>query len=229
MANSNLSKQAVTVPASAPIKNVGRLLKKARTAKKISLDDLSARLKIRKVYLKAIEENDLENMPERIFAQGYVRAYAKVVGLDPDEITTSFLDAFKDQDPQQLSSAPQIIIAPQRPKRGHLYFSFLLFTVGLFFAWTYKETWLPNLNAMLEPKAPPAVSLPFPTLKSNPIAPTTPLSLQDTPATAPTPDPSREMSTTTPTQLDPSAATLPPATSPDTPLSNQTLSLLKPA
>lgn len=70
--------------------SLGSELKKAREAKKISLETISKRTKIPPKYLEALEENHFDVFPSHTYTKGFIRAYAKVVGLDPLVLTRQF-------------------------------------------------------------------------------------------------------------------------------------------
>jgi transcriptional regulator with XRE-family HTH domain len=70
--------------------SVGMDLKAARESKKISLDKVSERTKIPAKYLEAIEEGRFDIFPSHTYAKGFIRAYGKVVGLDPAVLTRQF-------------------------------------------------------------------------------------------------------------------------------------------
>ncbi len=55
-----------------------------------SLSDISEELKIRKEFLSAVEDCDLNGFPSPSFAAGYVRSYAEYLGLCPDECYLQF-------------------------------------------------------------------------------------------------------------------------------------------
>jgi cytoskeleton protein RodZ len=69
---------------------VGARLAHLRQAKAWSLDDVSARLKVSSHKLQALEAGDLSQMPDRTFAVGIVRSYAKILGADPAPLTQAF-------------------------------------------------------------------------------------------------------------------------------------------
>lgn len=70
--------------------SIGSDLKAARESRKISLDTVSKRTKIPTKYLEALEENHFDIFPSHTYAKGFIRAYAKVVGLDPAVLTRQF-------------------------------------------------------------------------------------------------------------------------------------------
>ena len=62
---------------------LGADLQHARELAGLSLDDLSARTKIRRHMLESIERNEFSSIPGGLLARGYLRAYAREVGLPP--------------------------------------------------------------------------------------------------------------------------------------------------
>jgi cytoskeleton protein RodZ len=72
---------------------VGARLTQLREAKNWSLDDVSARLKVSPQKLRALESGDLSLFPDRNFAAGIVRSYAKIMGADPAPFTAALRHA----------------------------------------------------------------------------------------------------------------------------------------
>lgn len=71
----------------------GARLKKEREQRKISLDDISASTKIGTRLLKALEDEHFDQLPGGIFNKGFVRAYARHLGLDEDQAVADYLEA----------------------------------------------------------------------------------------------------------------------------------------
>ncbi|WP_277187955.1 helix-turn-helix domain-containing protein [Caballeronia sp. BR00000012568055] len=69
---------------------VGARLAQLRQAKAWSIDDVSARLKVSPQKLLALESGDISQLPDRTFAAGIVRSYAKILGADPAPFTAAF-------------------------------------------------------------------------------------------------------------------------------------------
>jgi cytoskeletal protein RodZ len=70
--------------------DVGRALRALREARGLSLGDVADKTCIRRVYLQALEEMSLDQLPARPFAVGYVRAYAEAVGANGDLAVRQF-------------------------------------------------------------------------------------------------------------------------------------------
>ena len=71
-------------------------LKKIRDELGISLEEISELVKVRVVYLHAIEDDDFEKAPSRIFLKGFLRAYAQCIGLDADMVASRYLKRIHD-------------------------------------------------------------------------------------------------------------------------------------
>jgi len=74
----------------------GRDLKKIRDELGISLEEISELVKVRVVYLHAIEDDQFEKAPSRIFLKGFLRAYAQCIGLDADMVVSRYLKRIHD-------------------------------------------------------------------------------------------------------------------------------------
>lgn len=69
---------------------IGRGLREVRERLGWKLPDVAASLRIRESFLDAIERGDLEALPGFAYQSGFVRSYAQILGLDPDEILRRF-------------------------------------------------------------------------------------------------------------------------------------------
>jgi hypothetical protein len=69
-------------------------LRRHRQRNRISLDELSAEIRVKKELLEALEANDLSGWPRGLYARAWIRGYATVVGLDADEAVDDFCRLF---------------------------------------------------------------------------------------------------------------------------------------
>jgi cytoskeleton protein RodZ len=69
---------------------VGASLREVRERLGWKLPDVAASLRIREAYLDAIERGELDLLPGFAYQNGFVRSYAQVLGLDPEEILRRF-------------------------------------------------------------------------------------------------------------------------------------------
>lgn len=70
--------------------NVGEILRNARQRKHLSLQDVSRATCIRLPYLEALENGEYGVLPGPAYVTGFLRNYAKVVGLHPDDIVQEY-------------------------------------------------------------------------------------------------------------------------------------------
>ena len=71
----------------------GENLRRERQMRNISLEEISAVTKIGTRLLRALEEEQFDQLPGGIFNKGYVRAYARHVGIDEDQAVVAYMDA----------------------------------------------------------------------------------------------------------------------------------------
>lgn len=69
---------------------IGNTLAEARTRRGVDLDEVHAATGIRPRYLRAIEEEDWNALPEEFYARSFVRKYAEFVGVDPDPLVDEY-------------------------------------------------------------------------------------------------------------------------------------------
>lgn len=79
--------QPVVQPGMESLAAVGARLTQLRESKGWSIEDVSARLKVSAVKLRALESGDISHLPDTTFALGVVRSYAKMLGADPAPFT----------------------------------------------------------------------------------------------------------------------------------------------
>jgi len=61
----------------------GARLAAAREQERLSVGDMAARLRLHVKQVRAIESEDLAQLPEAAYVRGFVRSYARSLGLDP--------------------------------------------------------------------------------------------------------------------------------------------------
>jgi cytoskeleton protein RodZ len=79
--------QPVAQPGMDSLAAVGARLTQLRESKGWTIDDVSARLKVSVIKLRALESGDISHLPDTTFALGVVRSYAKMLGADPTPFT----------------------------------------------------------------------------------------------------------------------------------------------
>jgi cytoskeleton protein RodZ len=83
----------------------GDKLKVEREKRKITLEEISASTKIGTRMLQALEAEKFGQLPGGIFNKGFVRAYARAVGLDEDQAVADYLQASGEASPASETAA----------------------------------------------------------------------------------------------------------------------------
>jgi hypothetical protein len=84
----------------------GEKLRKQREQRGISLDTISTITKISPRMLRAIEDEHFDQLPGGVFSKGFVRAYARQVGLNEEEALADYLTALRENQIQSQTVLP---------------------------------------------------------------------------------------------------------------------------
>jgi cytoskeletal protein RodZ len=69
---------------------LGDRFREAREARGLALSDAAEQIRIRSVYLAAIEDENWSAIGAPVYVRGFLRTYARYLGLDPEEAVGSF-------------------------------------------------------------------------------------------------------------------------------------------
>lgn len=64
----------------------GEIFKKKREESGLDIKEISELLKIKRDYLNSIENDLFDKLPVEVYTKGYIRCYAKYLGIDPEPI-----------------------------------------------------------------------------------------------------------------------------------------------
>lgn len=76
----------------------GTWLRRQREGRQIALREIADASKISLRYLQALESDRFDVLPAAVFAKGFLRQYARYVGLDPEDVVNFYLSARQAQD-----------------------------------------------------------------------------------------------------------------------------------
>jgi len=82
----------------------GAWLRRSRLRSGLDLEQIAAVTKINPTYLRFIEEEKFQDLPAPVYVRGFVGAYARCIGLDPERVVSSYmqrLDAVPRSEPQR--------------------------------------------------------------------------------------------------------------------------------
>ena len=133
----------------------GERLQAARIKKGLSLEDVAKRMHLSSAILEAIEENDFDEITAPIFVKGYLRAYARIVALNEDEMIQQYVDFYSDEDPPIGSTsnmAPELTATDARIKwTTYLVIVVLAVLLG---AWWWNKQQTEEVPISLDSQAP---------------------------------------------------------------------------
>ena len=108
--------------------SVGEYLKTRREARGVSVKTISKDTKISSTKLEFLEKNDFDNLPNKIYVEGYIKSYAKSIGIEPGECL-EILHATYRKSPQGRRFSLQEIPKEREEKRTQASYSKVLFAV----------------------------------------------------------------------------------------------------
>jgi cytoskeletal protein RodZ len=96
---------------------LGDEFRAAREARHLSLSDVSEQIHIRSTYLESIEHEDWAAIAAPVYVKGFIRTYARFLGLDPEEAVRRYVALVADG-ATGSGPAPRPISGVAIPVRG---------------------------------------------------------------------------------------------------------------
>ena len=114
--------------------SLGQTLQARREKKKLSLEDVAKKLCIKEVYLRALEEGHYYAFPNRVYGIGFLRSYAKFLGLDSDLMVAEFHAETSDikDAPLDMPVIEKHLALPSKKTLGLLSLLILIVIIGWF-------------------------------------------------------------------------------------------------
>lgn len=72
------------------MESVGEFFRQVRETKGLTVDEVASKTRIRADFVKALEEGNFAKLPDQVFARGFVRSYARSLGLDEEDAIHRF-------------------------------------------------------------------------------------------------------------------------------------------
>lgn len=73
--------------------SVGEFFRQVRETKGLTVDEVASKTRIHPDFLKALEEGNFAKLPDQVFAKGFVRSYARSLGLDEEDAMRRFTES----------------------------------------------------------------------------------------------------------------------------------------
>lgn len=120
--------------------SVGQLLRTRRLERGLEVSDISAETKIPVRFLQAIEDDQHEKLPALPFAVGFVRNYAKMLGLQPDAVCAQFKAETSRLTPTEQVYFPEPLDESRIPSKAFVFggIAVALVVIGLWWAWSSR-------------------------------------------------------------------------------------------
>ncbi len=100
---------------------LGQRFRAAREARGLSLSDVAEQIRIRAVYLAAIEDESWSTIGAPVYIRGFLRTYARFLGMDPEEAVAAFNRTQPiPAEPAGLTSSAALERDPGARRRGSL-------------------------------------------------------------------------------------------------------------
>jgi hypothetical protein len=90
----------------------GSCLRRAREARALTIGDVSASTKVPRSALELLESGSLSGLPAHVFVRGFIRSYAKAVGIGEAQPLTLFDRAVKAHDEEERAEAASPVVDP---------------------------------------------------------------------------------------------------------------------
>lgn len=75
------------------MESVGVFFRQVRETKGLTVDEVASKTRIRTDFIKALEEGNYAKLPEQVFVRGFVRSYARSLGLDEEDAIHRFVQS----------------------------------------------------------------------------------------------------------------------------------------
>ena len=90
---------------------IGDIFRQEREKKQLTLKDVESETNIRTLYLDAIEKGNYKTIRGEVYLKGFIRTYAKYLGLDQDEMLNKY---YAERQPAEQPAAGVPNAAPDR-------------------------------------------------------------------------------------------------------------------
>jgi cytoskeleton protein RodZ len=144
-------------------RTVGATLKQHRDAKKLTIQEVAARMRLDPRVIESLESDDFAALPAALYVRGYLRGYAKVLSLDPEALIATYDGGSSDEPPRIVPELrhPTQRTSNDRPVKAVTYL--LTLTLVLLVAAWWQSSFIvtEREEAPLVEPPPPGLSYPI--------------------------------------------------------------------
>jgi len=168
----------------------GDRLRREREMRGITLNEITESTKISRRHLEALEGEHFDQLPGGVFNKGFVRAYARFLGLDEDQAVADYSAASNEQPEPEDKFPLEIHEQPKRelnPRRSHLPLVFAIAAlVGVLVGYAFWLKSRPHTNESVAGSTQQAPPAPATTAPPGKIPAPAPVAESAPPASEPT-------------------------------------------
>ncbi len=123
------------------VATLGEKLKRQRELRNITIEEISEATKIQMRFLRALEEDNFEDLPAEAFIKGFIQAYCEFIGINGRDMVNKYLLQIREEEEREEVESPE-----KGKNIGYILpvfiFSILILLGGLFtgFYYTAKES-----------------------------------------------------------------------------------------
>ncbi len=119
----------------------GQTLARAREKQDMSVADVARALRLGVKQIEALEADDYASLPGRTFVRGFIRNYARLVQLDPDQLAASAFGSEPEATSRHIQAPSQQISFSEHHARPWIKWLAVIFVVVALVSWSVLE-WL---------------------------------------------------------------------------------------
>jgi flagellar biosynthesis protein FlhG len=75
----------------------GQRLQRLRERRSIEIDEIAGVTKVNPTYLRFLEEERFDDLPAAVYVRGFLKSYARCLGLDPDRVARSYMRRYEER------------------------------------------------------------------------------------------------------------------------------------
>ena len=143
----------------------GEKLSQARIEKGISLEEVSKKTKIKENFLEDIEKGEYQKLPSVSYAHGFVRSYARFLGLNEEELMAIFRREFDEEKAYKVLpkgfESEEFAVSKFRATRGFYVIALILTAFILYLLFQYRYAFLNPSLTINSPKDSSTISSSF--------------------------------------------------------------------
>lgn len=109
------------------MESVGEYLRRHREARRMSVEEISRATRVPTSSVERIEADQFDELPGEVFVRGFLKSYARAVGLEPDEVLARYTVS------RRIAwVTPLPLSSPSKPAKGGRFGFAIAFVLLLF-------------------------------------------------------------------------------------------------